>query len=113
MIDMAALRRFAEAGAVRVAVDFAGEIIETQETSGPGQALLITTPPTDAVKVVNAGKVIESLDRETLWSIEAFVLGSEVILAIDGSVNSPEELVEAVSNAGFEWRVVSPSSALP
>jgi hypothetical protein len=113
MIDMAALRRLAEAGAVRVAVDVAGGIIETQETSGPGHAVLITTTPTDAVKVVNGGMIIESLNRDLLWSIEAFVLGSEVVMAIDGKVNSPEELVEAVSNAGFEWRVVSPSSSSP
>ena len=33
------------------------------------------SPVTDAVKVVDGGLVQDSLDRDTLWSVEGFVLG--------------------------------------
>lgn len=111
MIDMPALRNLVEAGELTVVVDAAGEIVYRGGVSEEGPALLITSPLTDAVKVVAGGLVHESLDRDILWSIEAFVLAREVVLALDESVSTPGELIEAVTNAGFEWRAISASSS--
>ncbi|HLF60200.1 MAG TPA: hypothetical protein VI980_03360 [Acidimicrobiia bacterium] len=111
MIDIPALRKLVEAGAARVVVDASGEILDREQPSEVGPALLIAAPLTEAVKVVDGGLVHDSLDRDGLWSIEGFGLGREVLLALDGGLMAPGELIDAVTRAGFEWRVISPSSS--
>jgi hypothetical protein len=111
VIDIPALRTRIEAGASRVVVDASGELLDQTGASESGPALLIAAPLTDAVKVVVGGLVHESLDRDALWSIAGFVLGREVVLALGDDVTTPAGLIEAVTGAGFEWQVISPSSS--
>ena len=111
MIDIAALRKLVESGELPVVIDAAGVLVEDSRIKESGPALLIAVPVTDAVKVVDGGLVHESVDRDTLWSVEKFVLGPEVVMALDESVTTPGELIEAVISAGFEWRVINPSSS--
>ena len=75
-----------------------------------GSAVLIVVPVTEAVKVVVGGVVHESLDRDTLWSVQGFVLGSEVVLALD-DLTTPEDLIAAVPHAGFEWETITLASS--
>lgn len=112
MIDISALRKLIEAGESYVIFDARGNILDRRELAEVGRAVLIATPLTDAVKLVVGGLVQDSLDRDTLWSIEGFGLGREVMLAVDESVATPEALIDAVTRAGFEWQVISPSSSL-
>lgn len=111
MIDILALRKLVHAGKARVVVDVTGAVVDRDELPEVGTAALIATPLTEAVKVVDGGLVLDSLDRDTLWSIEAFVLGREVLLALHEGLTTPEELIGAVTRAGFEWQVISPSSS--
>jgi len=111
VIDIAALRKLVESGELLVVIDAAGVVVEDSGTQESGPALLIAAPVTEAVKVVNGGLVHDSVDRDTLWSVENFVLGPEVVMALDEGVITPGELIEAVISAGFEWRVINPSSS--
>lgn len=111
MIDIPALRKLVDAGGVRVVVDGNGEIVDRDELSDFGPAVLIASPVTDAVKVVDAGLVQGSLDRDALWAIQGFVLSREVLLALDDDLIHPGELISAVTRAGFEWQVISSSSS--
>ncbi|MEX2252499.1 MAG: hypothetical protein WD895_10625 [Acidimicrobiia bacterium] len=113
MIDIEALRNLVEKGEPRVVVDATGAIADRGERFGVGDALLIVVPPTDAVKVVAGGLVHDSLDRDTMWSIEGFVLGREVVLSLDRGLTTPGELIDAVTRAGFEWQLSRPSSSSP
>jgi len=111
MIDIPTLRRLIDAGERRVVFDTAGELLESGEAPEKGAALLIVASVTDAVKVVTGDLVRGSLDRETLWAIEGFALGSEVVRALGDGVATPGELIEAVTSAGFEWQVIRTSSS--
>lgn len=111
MIDIPALRELVEAGEARVAFDVTGVILEAGDVSASGSAVLVASPLTEAVKVVADGLVHESLDRDTIWSVDGFVLGRDVLAALEAGVTTAGELIEAVTRAGFEWRVISPSSS--
>ena len=110
MIDIPTLRALIEAGESRVAFDASGEMLDQGSEPPVGSALLIVVPVTEAVKIVVGGVVHESLDRDTLWSIQGFVLASEVVLALGDDVTTPEDLIAAVSHAGFEWETITLAS---
>ena len=111
MIDIPALRELVEAGESRVAFDLTGEVLDRVAISTLEPALLVVSALTEAVKVVAGGLVRDSLDRDKIWSVEGFILSREVLAALDVGLTTPEELIEAVTNAGFEWGVISPSSS--
>ncbi len=111
MIDIRALRDLIEAGGQVVVIDSDGEFVDFGEMDVGGPAGLIAVPVTDAVKVVAGGLVHESLDRGTLWSIEGFRLGREVLVALDDDVVTPQKLIDVVVAAGFRW-VISPATGV-
>jgi len=111
VIDIPTLRALVEAGESRVAIDASGEILDQGSLPLLGSAVLIVAPVTEAVKVVVGGVVHESLDRDTLWSIQGFVLGSEVVLALGDEVTTPENLIAVVPHAGFEWETFTLASS--
>jgi hypothetical protein len=111
VIDIPTLRALIEAGEPRVAIGSSGEILDLEEMPLLGSAVLMVAPVTESVKVVVGRVVHESLDRDTLWSIQGFVLGREVVLALGDDVTTSEDLIAAVSDAGFEWETISPASS--
>ena len=111
MIDILALRKLVETGKPRVVVEAGGRVVDREDLPEVGSAALITGPLTDAVKAVEGGLVQESLDRDSLWSIEGFVLSGEVLMALDEGLTTAEELISAVTRAGFEWQLISSSSS--
>ncbi|MDP9494514.1 MAG: hypothetical protein M3P87_04665 [Actinomycetota bacterium] len=113
MIDIPALRLLIEAGESRVAFDLTGEVFDGVANSTSQPALLVVSTLTEAVKVVGGGLVRDSLDRDEIWSVEGFILSREVLAALDQDLMTSGELIEAVTDAGFEWEVVSPSSSSP
>ena len=68
-------------------------------------------PVTDAVKQVDDGRIRSSLDREGLWWIEGFALDLSVLTVIGKLVLTPEDLIQTVEQAGFEWSVVESTLA--
>ncbi len=112
MIDISALRRLADGDRHHVDVDHRGVLADLGELDAEGPAILIAVPVTDAVKVVAEGVVLGSFDKDALWSIQGFRLGSEVILELDDSVSDPQSLIDAVTEAGFQWRVVNPTTGV-
>lgn len=111
MIDIRALRDLIEAGRPFVVINSDGEVIDQGESGVVGPAVLIAVPVTDAVKVVAGGLVHDSLDRETLWSIEGFQLGVDVLVALGDDVVTSQSLIDVVIAAGFQW-VISPKTGV-
>lgn len=111
MIDIPALRKLVEEGETHVVLDATGGIVDRDELPDVSSAALIAAPLTEAVKVVDGGLIHDSLDRDALWSIEGFVLGREVLLVLDVGLTTAVDLIGAVTRAGFEWQVISPSSS--
>ena len=66
---------------------------------------LLVGKVSEAVKQVEAGQVIEYLNRDALWAVEGFVLGRAVLEAIPEGDYLAGELVDAVVAAGFAWQV--------
>lgn len=108
MISTARLAGSMEEG--RVAFDTHGDPVEVDVAMLRGPATLLVTPVTDAVKRLRDG-VVESLDRDEMWVVEAMALESEVLDALGEVEVTAEELWLAVEEAGFAWQV-SPTSSL-
>ena len=101
MIDSRTLRALA-ATAPLVIVDHSGEPMDREglpdELPVPG---LLVSPVTEAVKQVEAGRLITDVDRDSLWAVGGFVLDIAVIAALGEGTYSAAELIGAVTSAGF------------
>jgi hypothetical protein len=106
VIDIRALRKLAEGGQDHLDIDHAGALVDWGELEVKGPAVVIAVAVTDAVKLVGDGLVLDSLDRDDLWSVQGFRLQREVLLALGGELSDPQSLVTAVAAAGFPWQVV-------
>lgn len=91
-----------------VAFDTQGNPVEVDGAHIRGAATLLVVPVTDAVKRLRDG-VVESLDRDEMWLVEAMVLGRDVLGRLGEVDLTAEELWLAVEEAGFAWQV-SPTS---
>ncbi|MGH8916047.1 MAG: hypothetical protein ACRDZM_16240 [Acidimicrobiia bacterium] len=108
MIDTQAVLRMAESTRGIVVVDTHGATVDSDRLPAdlhvPG---LLVEKVSEAVKRLEGGRVVEFLDRDTLWSVRGFVLDAEVLGAVaDGGHITPGELIDAVIAAGFEWRPI-------
>lgn len=92
-----------------VAFDEKGDPVDVDIPRTIGPAAFLVGPVTDAVKRVD-GHVVESLDRDRLWAVEAIVLNRVVLRRLDDRKMSVEELLETVRDLGYRWQV-SPISA--
>lgn len=92
-----------------VAFDKYGEALDITIPDEAGHATLMVTPLTDAVKRVE-GDVIESLDRDQMWTVEALVLDRAVLRRLDAQELTVENLLVAVGDLGYEWQVIPTSS---
>lgn len=84
-----------------------GEPLEMTIPPDIGPATLLVSPVTDALKTVSDGRVVGSLDRDSLWAVEAFALNRVVISRLLGEEGemSPYDLYEAVSSMAFAWQI--------
>jgi len=65
---------------------------------------LLVRAVTEAVKQLEAGRLIDDLDRDMMWAIEGFILDKGVLEALPHGVYSGEQFIGAVVDAGFTWR---------
>jgi hypothetical protein len=93
----------------RVAFDTQGNPVEIDLAIVHGPATLLVAPVTDAVKRMSGG-VVESLDRDQMWVVEAIALEADVLVALGEVELTAEELWQAVDQAGFSWQI-SPTSS--
>jgi hypothetical protein len=104
MIDTRTLRTLAATAPV-VIVDRNGEPMDREglpdELPVPG---LLVSPVREAVKQVEARRLVADLDRDSLWAVGGFVLDITVIAALGEGTYSAAELIGAVTSAGFDWQ---------
>lgn len=92
-----------------MAFDGSGETFEVDIPASIGPAALLVSPVTDALKRVEGG-VVESVDRDQMWEVEAMVLNRVVLRRLGEEEMSTEELMAAVRELGFRWQI-SPVAA--
>jgi hypothetical protein len=92
-----------------VAFDTQGNPVEIGIADARGPATVLVAPITDAVKRLRDG-VVESLDRDEMWVVEAMVLEGHVLRLLGEVDLTADELWAAVEDAGFAWQV-SPTSS--
>ncbi len=109
MIDLGALVEQVADGATHIAFDSAGALVFDTAPPKGDFALLLVRPVVDAVKEIDDARVRASVDREGLWLVEGFSVDRKVIEAVGPRLITPDELIAAVEDAGFEWRVVDSS----
>ena len=95
----------------RVAFDKHGTVLELEIADEAGPALLLVSEVTDAVKRLEDDRVVGSVDRGQLWAVDVIVLDRSVLDQLGTGSMRPEEVVEAVSAAGYAWEVSSTTSA--
>lgn len=81
-----------------------GEVIDMTIPKNIGPAAFIVGAVTDAVKNHQAGMITGSVDRDTLWTVEAFALNRVVVRRLEGEM-TPMELYQAVLDLGLVWQV--------
>jgi hypothetical protein len=107
MIDLGDLIARGVTGA-HVAFDLHGSPLEIG--SLPDEpALLLARPVTDAVKEVEADRVVSSKDRSEMVQVEGFALGPDVLRKVGPRFLDAEQLIEAVRSAGFSWVLLEPN----
>jgi hypothetical protein len=109
VIDLGALLEQVADGATHVAFDNAGALVSGTSPPKGDFALLLVRPVTDAVKEIDGARVRASVDREGLWLVEGFSVDRKVIEAVGPRPITSDELIAAVEDAGFEWKVVDSS----
>lgn len=87
-------------------VDAEGRRVEREVPPNAGPASLLVSEVSDAVKKVRGDRVVGSIHRGRLWSVEAFVLNRIVLARLDCGPVDAEALLEAVAATGFAWQAV-------
>lgn len=87
-----------------VVFDERGDPVDAEVPTSTGEAALLVSPSTDAVKCIVDGAV-HSLDRDQMWVVEAVVLNREVLDRLDHETMDLEDLLRAVSGLGYSWQV--------
>ncbi|HEX9863578.1 MAG TPA: hypothetical protein VGC03_01275 [Acidimicrobiia bacterium] len=114
MISSETLRLVARGGSGPVLIDNSGQPYQIDglpdDASVPS---LVVGKVTEAVKQVETGTVVKYLNRDALWAVEGFLLDRDVVDSLPDDVDSPERLIDAVREAGFEWHAVIPMASEP
>lgn len=83
-----------------------GNAVDLPVPKDVGPAALLVSDVTDALKRVDeADRIIESVDRRGMWSVEAIVLNSIVLRRLDDADLTVEDLLDAVRAAGYAWQI--------
>lgn len=87
-----------------VAFDHEGEPVEIDIPGSIGPAALLVSPVTDALKRVEGG-IVEPVDRDQMWEVDAIVLNRVVLRRLGEGEMSVEDLLAAVRELGFSWQI--------
>ena len=107
MISLSALRDHLVGD--RVVFDKDGVVLDMAVSDLVGPATFLVSAITDAVKRVEADRVVGSVPRDDMWLVDAIVLDRQVLDTLGDVSLSTAELVEAVGAAGYGWEVSSTS----
>ena len=66
-------------------------------------AVLLVTEVTDAVKVVQDGRIVGSVDRDAVYEFRGVYLGADVLAVLPAEAIAHKDLHERVIDAGFSW----------
>lgn len=89
-----------------VVFDRHGNPVGTGVPGDVGPAALLVSDVTEALKRVDGGgMVVESVDRRSMWALEAIVLNRIVLRRLAEEDVSVEGLMVAVRAAGFAWQI--------
>ena len=105
MIDRGELRLPAD-GPDRIVVDGDGTVRPAAGYEEVAVPALVVGEATEALKEVEAGQVVGSIDRDTAWEVRGLVLGRDILARIPEHVDSVGALIAAVSAAGIDWEIV-------
>jgi hypothetical protein len=94
-----------------VAFDKFGTVVDYLVPKDIGPATLSVSPVTDALKEVDdADRVVRSVDKRTMWTVDAIVLNSIVLDRLPEDTYEPEDLIQAVRDVGISWQISQTSS---
>ena len=88
-----------------VVFESGGSLLYSEPPADVGPAVMLVTEVVDAMKVVESGFVVESVDRDRLWVLEGLAMSGEVISQLGEGEVELADLIEAVRESGFEWQV--------
>lgn len=84
-------------------------VVDVPEALGP--ATLLVSDVNEALKWVDdRGRVTESVDRSTVWSVDAIVVDREVLSRLDEDGHTVGSLLQAVAALGHVWQISSTSA---
>jgi hypothetical protein len=108
MISSGRLREIAAASPslTPTGVDVDGEEMSLDTLSERSVPGLVVGSVTEAVKRLEGSKVVEHVDRDTLWQVEGFVLDRSIIDRLPDDIESVRQLIDAVTGLGLEWGLV-------
>lgn len=97
--------------AARVAFDEDGLPLDLDLPDEIGPATLLVSDVNEALKLVDdRGRVTESVDRSTVWSVDAIVVDRQVLSRLDEDGHTVGSLLEAVAALGYTWQISSTSA---
>ena len=82
-----------------------GEFIDMTIPKTMGPATMLVRPATDALKQVEEDRIVDSVSRDEVWSVEAFGLNRVVVEKLSGEL-TPEGLYGAVRATRLSWQVL-------
>ena len=89
-----------------VVIPVTGEPVSFEVPKDIGPATLFVAPVTDALKTVSDdGLVDRSLDRDSVWAIDALALNRVVLHRLEDDTATFLELIEKVAELGFSWQI--------
>ena len=83
-----------------------GEPVDMEVPPNLGPATMLVSSMTDALKTVSKdGFVDGSIDRDSVWIVEAFALSRAVVQLLEGEEMSARDLHGSVMGLQFGWQV--------
>lgn len=92
-----------ETDADPVPIDADGSRLEATVPEGLGPATLLVGPVVDAVKLVEDGRVVGSLDRDDLYAVAGVVVARSLLESIAETELSLPAIIEAAAMLGHRW----------
>lgn len=105
MIDLAELRRLAGEGKNLVLVDVSGTARPATRHQGAVAPALVVAEATEALKQVDEGQIVGSVDRDSTWEVHGLILDSGVLARVAEDVETFSGLVEAIAATGLRWEI--------
>lgn len=89
-----------------VVFDKYGNTVALDVPKDVGPAAMLVSDVTDALKLIEAnGRVVDSVDRRKMWSVEALALNTIVLRRLEKTEMPVDDLLDAVRAAGFSWQI--------